>query len=471
MAIWSRFSDFKYPILLSIFIFGSVGGSGGSSGYPQENSQPPKVFPVTTTADGGEGSLRQAILDANARPGADIVTFDAEVGPFSTPHTIFLTEPLPELTGELTIDGYISGKLWQATGVTVSGGNRFPVFLVAPDSRVTIASMTVAEGRAKNGGGIENRGELVIRGVTFLDNRASRRGGGVANLGGKVTVINSTFSGNRAGKGGGGLANIRGDLTVTNCTFSANSAGKGGGLFSRGALLLRNTIVANSVEGEDCVVSSDSSFTGVHNLIETHRGCGDPISTADPRLGDLGSYQGSTPTIPLKGGSPAINLGDNDSAVDEAGRPLKWDQRGNGDPRYVAGFTDIGAFEVQAFPWLTVDTYEDSDLRACTRSRTGDCPLRGAIHLANATPKADVIRFDPEVFDRPRTILLESPLPDLATDMTLDGSGTAGIILKGNGSFSPYWILPGVDVQLIEVRIDAGFSPANGRNGNGHPIP
>ncbi len=67
--------------------------------------------------------------------------------------------------------------------------------------------------------------------------------------------------------------------------------------------------------------------------------------------------------------------------------------------------------------------------------------------------------FDAAVFDRPRTILLERPLPDLATDMTLDGSGTAGIILKGNSSFSPYSILPGVDVQLIEVRIDAGSPP------------
>ena len=33
-------------------------------------------FTVTTTADSGPGSLRQAILNANANPGMDDITFD-----------------------------------------------------------------------------------------------------------------------------------------------------------------------------------------------------------------------------------------------------------------------------------------------------------------------------------------------------------------------------------------------------------
>ena len=34
------------------------------------------TFTVTSTADSGAGSLRQAILDANATPGADTIAFN-----------------------------------------------------------------------------------------------------------------------------------------------------------------------------------------------------------------------------------------------------------------------------------------------------------------------------------------------------------------------------------------------------------
>jgi hypothetical protein len=167
-----------------------------------------------------------------------------------------------------------------------------------------------------------------------------------------------------------------------------------------------------------------------HNLIETNEGCGQPISTADPRLGKLGYYNGSTRTLPLGGGSPAINLGDNASAVDEHGEPLRWDQRGNGDPRFIAGITDVGAFERQALPVLMVDTVEDAERRACTRS-PADCSLRGAITLANAIGKAQVIRFDPKLFSVSRIISLTRPLPDVAIDLTIDASGTAGVTVRG----------------------------------------
>ncbi len=43
------------------------------------------LFTVTNTDDSGPGSLRQAILDANANPGADLITFNI---PGAGPHTI-----------------------------------------------------------------------------------------------------------------------------------------------------------------------------------------------------------------------------------------------------------------------------------------------------------------------------------------------------------------------------------------------
>jgi len=61
------------------------------------------AYVVTNTNDSGPGSLRQAILDANANPGADMITFAI---PGAGLHTIALASALPSITDTLSIDGY-----------------------------------------------------------------------------------------------------------------------------------------------------------------------------------------------------------------------------------------------------------------------------------------------------------------------------------------------------------------------------
>jgi hypothetical protein len=61
------------------------------------------TYTVTTNADSGAGSLRQAILDANANPGTDTIAFNI-VG--SGVHTIAPASALAKLTSPVTIDGY-----------------------------------------------------------------------------------------------------------------------------------------------------------------------------------------------------------------------------------------------------------------------------------------------------------------------------------------------------------------------------
>ncbi|HEY0677462.1 MAG TPA: T9SS type A sorting domain-containing protein [Chitinophagaceae bacterium] len=61
------------------------------------------TFTVTNTNDAGPGSLRQAILDANATPGADAIVFNiAGTGPF----VISPATALPSIDEALTISGY-----------------------------------------------------------------------------------------------------------------------------------------------------------------------------------------------------------------------------------------------------------------------------------------------------------------------------------------------------------------------------
>ena len=61
------------------------------------------TFTVINTNDSGAGSLRQAILDANANFGDDVIEFNI---PGSGVHTIFLSSGLPAITQPVTIDGY-----------------------------------------------------------------------------------------------------------------------------------------------------------------------------------------------------------------------------------------------------------------------------------------------------------------------------------------------------------------------------
>jgi hypothetical protein len=87
-------------------------------------SAPFMTFTVTNNLDSGPGSLRQAILDANASSGIDTISF----GIGSGPATIALAAPLPTITEPLTIDGttqpgYSGVPLIELDGSNVPLGN------------------------------------------------------------------------------------------------------------------------------------------------------------------------------------------------------------------------------------------------------------------------------------------------------------------------------------------------------------
>jgi titin len=90
-----------------------------------EHRAVPSVFLVTNTSNGGAGSLRQAILDANVNPGSDIIEFDIEPG---GAQTIPLTSPLPTLADTVFIDattqpGWVASPLITVTNEGGFGSN------------------------------------------------------------------------------------------------------------------------------------------------------------------------------------------------------------------------------------------------------------------------------------------------------------------------------------------------------------
>src|SRR6516225_6390000 len=87
----------------------------------------PTTFTVTTFADSGPGSLRQAILNANAEPGPNRITFASVLH-----GAIVLTTGVLGLATSAEIDGP------GAEGLSVSGNNAGCVFEIEKSAAVTI---------------------------------------------------------------------------------------------------------------------------------------------------------------------------------------------------------------------------------------------------------------------------------------------------------------------------------------------
>ncbi|MFN6472326.1 MAG: beta strand repeat-containing protein [Nostoc sp. SerVER01] len=339
---------------------------------------------VTNTNDSGEGSLRQAILDANASAGADTISFTGSVFTDATPDTITLTSGQLTITDDVTIEGTGANQL------TVSGNNASRVFNISNGGTdATIDALTIANGNADNGAGILVNGgsSLVLTDSTVSNNNANGGfgGAGIGNLGGgTATVINSTISGNTSTVFGGGIAS-QGTLNVTNSTISGNSSGQfGGGLILGGVVTLTgNTITNNSAANggglivffgtttaQNTIIAGNNgndisgTVTGNgNNLIGSLSGAGGTIGTGsditfasagitniNQVIGSLADNGGPTQTHALVAGSAAINAGNN--AFVPAG--VTTDQRGTGFNRISGGTVDIGAYEIQ--PTATDDS-------------------------------------------------------------------------------------------------------------------
>jgi hypothetical protein len=73
-------------------------------------------FIVTTTADSGLGSFRQALQDARY---GDVIQFDPAVFPPDNPATIYLESELPHLNvGNVTLDARTAGVILDGSGIT-----------------------------------------------------------------------------------------------------------------------------------------------------------------------------------------------------------------------------------------------------------------------------------------------------------------------------------------------------------------
>src|SRR5213078_2031480 len=124
---------------------------------------------VTTTADDGLGSLREAI--ANAAPGETI--------DFSSVSTITLTSGELLIDKDLIISGPGASNLVIQRSTAI-GTPDFRIFDVL-SGNVIISGLTVSNGRDDVGGGIYNLADLSLNDCAITGNFATESGGGIVN--------------------------------------------------------------------------------------------------------------------------------------------------------------------------------------------------------------------------------------------------------------------------------------------------
>ena len=201
---------------------------------------------VTTTADSGEGSLRDVIAAAQS---GDTIQFSAALNG----QIITLTSGELMIDKSVTITGPGVSQLTVRRS-TVAGTPAFRIFEVIAGRVVTIQGLTISNGYApdsnppfRSGGGIYNSATLTMSNCALIGNRTDYDGGGIYNdyYGTMLTMDNCTVNNNFASGYGGGIYS-GGPLTITNCILSGNYGERGGGIYNATTLTLSNSTLGSN---------------------------------------------------------------------------------------------------------------------------------------------------------------------------------------------------------------------------------
>ena len=230
-------------------------------------------FEVTSTADSGAGSLRQAMVSANSSGGGDII-FSNVTG------QITLLSPLPRITANVNIFGPGTGSL------RVSGNNTNTIFSLATGTTNTFSGFTIADAHAipvpltnhagdlsTPGCAISNSGCLTVLNCNLTNciNYGDAINGAVIVNNGTLAMQNCQFtasgipSESSAEVFGGCIYNASHcQVTLNHCVMTKCNAYEGTGLYNEGTATLQNCLLAAldaNGEGNGGAISSYGSLT------------------------------------------------------------------------------------------------------------------------------------------------------------------------------------------------------------------
>ena len=228
---------------------------------------------VTNTNDSGAGSLRQAILNANASAGIDDVCFNI---PGAGPHSIAVLSQLPTVTDAVIIDGtsepdFVSSPVIELNG-SGAGAGVSGLVITAGNSTVHGLVINRFSGSGlilRTNGGSVVQGNYIGTDVSgLIDLGNSGKGVFVDNspgnvIGGTSPAARNIISGNQSdGVYVAGLNNlVQGNYIGTDKSGTLALGNSGDGVRIEGGLgTSSGTIVGGTAVGAGNVISSNSSY-------------------------------------------------------------------------------------------------------------------------------------------------------------------------------------------------------------------
>lgn len=422
-------------------------------------------------ADDGVCTLPEAINAANSDTASGVTAGECPAGSGSdtidlNANTVLLTAALPEITTDTTLrNGGIQRD------ATAEQDFRL---LTVRNASVTMADLSLSQGRAASGGGVLNdAGDLTIVDSSFTKNKATSSGGAVFNAAGSLTITNSSFSSNNASSSGGAIASegASAQLSMTGSSLSNNSAGSSGGamaFLSGQGTLIGNTWSNNTSVGLvggllnvgagvslANVTASGNSGAGIANIMGNMSLNNVTVAANDIGLSNFG-------VMTLRNSLIADNTTDCQGAfisqgfnlIQSAGCNLTGDLTGNitGQAAALAALADNGGgTQTHAIGGNSpardagdLALCETNDQRGTPRPQSATCDI-GAYELTIPTTsitRPDVVTVDPADSETDialtRETIIKFPQPINASDVTSDAfsASFAGIPLSARVQLS-----------------------------------
>jgi len=430
------------------------------------------TYTVTNLNDSGPGSVRQAVLDANVRLGADEIVFASTVS-----GTITLTSGPLVTTDTLTLTGP------GAAALTLDGGGASDILYVAYDwelpggERLTVSGLTLANGENAidaGTGGFSDSGtdiqvkECVVTGhsdwviisnddygsgrVTIEDSVIADNNNGLAvpassKVGGghSAVIRNSSITGTR----GTAVAVGSGYVLISDSTIANNGRGFSGIYYysSMAVRILGSLITGNG--GPGVAIGASSGLVNIVNSTITNNG-GGVYHYGGQRLDILNSTiteNVGSGVVALYSWSPGVGISNSIVSGNERGTPASPD----GADLYGDGIFDVNYSLIQSPSTVSIE-------EAVAGSNIfGIDPLLGALgdHNGPTLTQAPL----------PGSPVLDRGDPNFNPPPAFDQRGTGYSRVVGGR----------LDLGAVEVQVDeapyrrAWLQPLGDTNGDGTP--
>jgi predicted outer membrane repeat protein len=443
---------------LSVPGAGSVGATSAEADFTgaQAACGPPPCATNTRT-NHGYGTL-QAAQDA-ATDGDTLTVNGTCVGPTTVSH-------------DLTING-------AGASPTLDGNQLGSVLTIQPGETVTVSGLTITNGLATNGGGVNIRdgATFTLNDDRIVGNTATGTGGGVyADPGSNGTLTGGLVDSNKAGFGGGVAVVAQSTMAVQNTTVSNNQATvDGGGVYADHSTVQLTDVHVDTNEagksGGGVALGTESVATIDNSTINDNQ------ATTDGAGFSCNGCAGSMTSTTVKfdtGAAPVVSVVNGDLSIASSLIPVRTDEPVNNYAQpALAIFNYVGQYKQVTITGSTIDggIYNVGNPPA-TLSIDAFSTVTGGITTAGGSPCVhnQQLNHDYPSLQSAQDLARAGDVLQLTADCVgttnftrnVDVDGQSTYKIDGNGAGTPVVVQSGASVHIANVTITNGVNDFGG---------